>query len=226
MSEFDLLFYSPLYGTQTLTVDLSLQGDTPQSNVADFTSNIVAVTIPASDLGSLFTVTDGVVTAIDTTPFVGAISSFETDFFSSTAPEITVGGQTISSLTAIVGVPQSFSDITSASGAVLGSNITNTGTSFTDLLAQINDPSNAAFRQYFYNDAAGAGGATTVKSVTFLIQYDVTHTYNYTISGVEYPATNDGLSYYYDYNGTRFSLTSLTESVTAPAKFALRFNLG
>lgn len=228
MSGPELIFYSPLGGSNTLVYDATLTGDVPPvySNVDDFTSNVYSLEIPVTDLSGLFSTDGKGDTLFDVTPFVSTLSGGESNFFSSRDATISLGGFIVPSLYSLLAdaTPASLTNIVGASSIIGDPAVTSTGTSFTDLFAQVN--SNAAFVRNFSNDIESAGGIAGVGALTFLVQYDVTNTFNYTISGAEYPANTDGLYYYYGPSGVRYSLTSLTDTTSGVVTFALRFNIG
>lgn len=223
----ELIWYAALTGSNTLEYAADLQGDAAPpaySNVADFTTNVFGLQVSSNDLTNLFGEVDGVRT-IDTSIFTNLISGGESDFFTSTSNTVLLGGYSVPSVYSLIGEPASLSQIIGDRGIVGSPTISNSGTSFADLFAQVG--SNQTLINNFYNDAQGIGGAGAASAITFLVEYAVTANYTYTINASEYPANTDGLYYYYDsVDGTRHSLTSLTDTTSNTVRFALKFNVG
>ena len=228
MSGPELIFYSPLYGSNTLTYDVSLTGDVvpTYSNVDDFTSNVYGLQIAASNLGSLFGTNPHTgAPEFDVSPFLTVLADGESNFFSSRDATVSLGGFTVPSLYSLLSnaTPSSLTDIEQRRTIIGSPAVSTAGTWFTDLFAQVN--SDPTFVRNFSNDVAGAGGVAGVGKLTFLVQYDLTNVFNYQLSGTEYPTTT-GDFYYDSVNGVRYSLTSLTETTSGTVTFALRFNIG
>jgi hypothetical protein len=224
----ELIWYTPLTGSNTLEYAAELQGDEAPpaySNVADFTSNVFGLQVSSNDLTNLFGEADGVRT-IDTAIFTNLISGGESDFFTSTSNTVLLGGYSVPSVYSLIGVPASLEAITSNRGIVGTPTISNSGTSFADLFAQVG--SNQVFIDNFYNDAQTIGGAGAASAITFLVEYDVTANYTYVLNASEYPTNaQDTLHYYYDrLTKARYSLTSLTDTTSNTVRFALKFNVG
>jgi hypothetical protein len=248
----NIVFDLPLNGTRTMQHDITLNGDYDQTYdvVEQWSTNVLHVPISIDNLSGLFSsvttsgedVTD---VTMDITSLKNAIAAIDASFFirelqTLDATEQMWNDQPQFTLHALldgsgsnVSLPSSLLNARARNAVREEVASVNTQTTLAQVLDTISNVEAKDYRLHFYNDVSAAGGLngpTGGVTLGFLLTYDVSYSFTFTISEdnkVANPTpSSDRLLYYSTTTNTQYELPSLTESYSnADVRFAIKFHV-